>query len=228
MVDRVTQRLLELRSISGRQTRRHDHLVRCCLKDLEREGLVFSGRGGRWNQSVYPDYHGWRLTEDGVAHLRRLELPETVRVTFSWYPSGEHETIELDASVADGLIRIAQPVTLVERFSEEIEAMKPLWQAEREEARAKGRREYRKWLRGFRKGETFCRLFYTKDEIEEALRAASKRGPAEFADVMDELAPGKYGREEAARVSQALVSLVQQGKAERVVVEKAKLWQTAQ
>ena len=45
---------------------------------------------------------------------------------------------------------------------------------------------------------------------------------------MDEVAPGKYGREQGARDSQALVSLVQQGKAERVVVEKAKLWQTAQ
>ncbi len=63
-----------------------------------------------------------------------------------------------------------------------------------------------------------CRLYYSDDEVEAAPRGAvkRKRGPVDFPLIMDVLAPGEYSQKEAARVSQALLRLSQDGKAARL------------
>src|SRR2546428_703707 len=71
-----------------------------------------------------------------------------------------------------------------------------------------------------RRGNEFgeSHLYYEPGEILTPLSARSrKRGDAAvpFSELMDELAPGKYSRGEAAQVSYTLVSLSREGRVEK-------------
>jgi hypothetical protein len=188
------------------------------LRDAEGDGLL---RSGMWDARASVR---WRFTSEGARHLRALGLPETVTVS-----ERGRDPVTLEVSIADGLARIEKPLQVSERFEDEIEAMKPAWEAQRRKARAKGRRAYGAWLRHFRKGADSCRLYYSDEEVEAALRAAVRRkgGEVDFPALMFELAPGKYDRQETARVAQALVRLRRNRKAVQVSEGPPKLWDVA-
>lgn len=162
----------------------------------------------------------WRFTSTGVERLQALPLPKRIRVPVRLRRRegaifGRESTRRV--LTAPTLTALAtEPVPLA---YEDAERLAPEWTATRRLAQAGGRRRYRAWLLDWRAAVDYNRLPFSEDEVYTALVAAcgmkrAQDGAVTFDAIMDRLAPGDYGAEEAARNSQILVRLRKAGRVE--------------
>jgi len=130
----------------------------------------------------------WRFTRDGRSKIKTLGLT----------PEPGHLGRGLDAKP-----------TL---FLDEYEQAKKRWIAERQAARRRGEKAYARWFAKARtEDRDRDRIWFTDDEILDALAAASADGAVPFNVFYAALAPGKATAEEAARLSNVLVRMHKEG-----------------
>jgi hypothetical protein len=198
------------------------------LRKMKRDGLVESGQLRSFYQTKYV-----RLTKTGLASLTSLRhLPAHLRTVHQVDILSEEGEARTHRVVRARVLHHLQlPPAL---FTFEVDALKPQLAAERAAARAKGGRAFERYLARVRAGDDFgeVRLYYTEEETLAALRQAfvsHRRQPVSFQQLMAVLAPGDYGKEEAARLSAVLVKLRKARKVKKVSAgnPNARRWQPA-
>lgn len=193
------------------------------LAQIGEDGLLAGGhfpnnpRGGR----------EWRLTEAGRARLREHGVPS--RITFYRElphdgPPGFEESI---VPTKDAWRRLSLPP---KPFEHELQESAPGWRAERRAAARKGRKALTAWCdrqralaAQLRTGEGKM-LALTDDEVEQALRRLSRKGPVEFGTLAELLAPGNRTQSETSVIAQTLFRFHRDGRAGREDTPDGRVW----